>query len=372
MPLKRLSPTSTHDTRLKPGANERAGGLFPRITSIPRRSGLKLGAWCLLGVWCLGFGVSAIGAEITVSGTKFYRDGSPFPYTGVSFFNAIYNTNFNASSEARVAWIKKFQSYGINVLRVWCQWDNARGFVDASSASTMYQPDGLLRAEPLTTLKAMLRDCDAQGVVVELAFFAQESFRENIRIGPPADEKAVAELTRELMPFRNVTFQIWNEHDDERVIPLVKLIKSLDRKRLVTNSSGYAGDLGRDEENRVLDYLTPHTSRQSKERKHWEVAAQEIESLLKKFNKPVVDDEPARNGTSQFGGPKETTYPTDHILNIYNVWRVGGYPTYHHDMFQTGYGTPACPPSGVPDPEFSPYHRRVFEFLKLRDKYSSK
>lgn len=34
-----------------------------------------------------------------------------------------------------------------------------------------------------------------------------------------------------------------------------------------------------------------------------------------------------------------------------------------------GYGTPACPPSGIPDPEYSPYHRQVFEFLKLRERY---
>ena len=31
-----------------------------------------------------------------------------------------------------------------------------------------------------------------------------------------------------------------------------------------------------------------------------------------------------------------------------------------------------CPPSGVFDPEFSPYHHQVFEFLKLRDKYAPK
>ena len=81
-----------------------------------------------------------------------------------------------------------------------------------------------------------------------------------------------------------------------------------------------------------------------------------------------MDDEPARNGTSNFGGPKNPTHPGDHILAIYNVWRAGGYPTYHHDMFQTGYGTPACPPRGIPDPEFSAYHRQVFEFLKLRER----
>lgn len=51
---------------------------------------------------------------------------------------------------------------------------------------------------------------------------------------------------------------------------------------------------------------------------------------------------------------------------------VGAYPTYHHDMFQTGYGTDACPPGGVPDPEFSGYHRQVFEFLKLRRRYEPK
>ena len=312
---------------------------------------------------------SISGAELSISGTRFQVDNKPFSYVGLSFFNAIYNTNFNATSDARIQWLKKFQSYGISVLRVWCQWDSKRGFADASPASTMYRPDGTLRAEHLRTLKEILRDADGLGMCIELVLFSQESFRENTRIPEPADEKAVTALTRELMPFRNVTFQIWNEHDDDRVIPLVKLVKSLDPKRLVTNSSGYAGDLGKDEENALLDYLTPHTTRQTKGRRHWEIAAQEVESLLKKFKKPVVDDEPARNGTSNFGGPREQTHPMDHILNIYNVWRVGCYPTYHHDMFQTSYGSPAVPPSGIPDPEFSPYHRQVFEFLKSRERY---
>ena len=59
----------------------------------------------------------------------------------------------------------------------------------------------------------------------------------------------------------------------------------------------------------------------------------------------------------------------DHILQIWQVWQMGGHVVYHHDMFQTGYGSPACPPSGIPDPEFSPYHRKVFEFLAKRDRY---
>jgi hypothetical protein len=129
--------------------------------------------------------------------------------------------------------------------------------------------------------------------------------------------------------------------------------------------------LGNDEENRALDYLTPHTSRQSKGR-HWEIAPREIAGLLAKFKKPVVDDEPARCGTSQFGGPKGPTSPNDHILQIWQVWQLGGYIIYHHDMFQTGYGSPAVPPSGVPDPEFNPYHRHVLEFIAQRERYQPK
>ena len=313
----------------------------------------------------------ASAAELSISGTRFRLDGQPFSYTGVSFFNAIYNPTFNATTEARKRWLQKFRHHGITVLRVWCQWDSKRGFVDASPASTLYHPDGSLHADRLQTLTEILRDADSLGICVEIALFSHESFSEGIHVAEPADEKAVAALTRELMPYRNATFQIWNEHSDARVLPLVKVIKSIDAKRLVTNSPGFAGVLGSDKQNSALDYLTPHTTRQGNER-HWELAPKQIATLLKKFDKPVVDDEPARNGTSRFGGPKGVTSPMDHIVQIIRVWDAGGYPTYHHDMFQTGYGTPAVPPSGIPDPEFSPYHKVVFEFLKSRDRYEPK
>jgi hypothetical protein len=319
-------------------------------------------------LWLLLLSANLSAGELKVAGTKFLLDDKPFPYTGMSFFNAIYNPAFNNSTPARMEWMRQFQSYGINVLRIWCQWDNARGFVDAGAGKTLYAADGGLVRTNLEILKAILVDADKLGICVELVLFAQESWRENIRVGEPAELRAVTELTRELKTFRNVTFQIWNEHTDNRVLPLVKLIRSIDPRRLVTNSPGGAGVLGSDEENAVLDYLTPHTTRHAKE-KHWQVAPRELEGLLRKFSKPVVDDEPARNGTAQFGGPREQTSPYDHIVQIVSVWKLGAYTTYHHDMFQTGYGSPACPPSGVPDPEFNPYHKAVFDFLKLRGRY---
>jgi hypothetical protein len=305
--------------------------------------------------------------EITVAGTAFRLNGEPFPYAGVSFFNAIYNPAFNKSSTDRRVWLGKFKKYGVNVLRVWVQWDNARGFADAARDHTLYHPDGTLRAEHVTRLKAILVDCDAEGVVVELTLFSQESWREGIRIGPAETDKAVAALARELLPFRNVTFQVWNEMA-ERTLDVLKVIKAADPKRLVTSSPGFAGVLGDPAHNAALDYLTPHTSRQNAG-KPWELAPAEVAYLLKRYRKPVVDDEPARTGTAKFGGPKEPTSPFDHVLHIHEVRKAGGYVTYHHDMFQTGYGSPAVPPSGVPDPEFSPYHRTVFEFLARRDRY---
>ncbi len=312
---------------------------------------------------------SAFGAKhtLSISGTRFQLNEQPFPYTGISFFNAIYNPTFNQSPEERKTWIAKFQKYGINVLRVWCQWDNKRTFVDSGPNQTLYHPDGRLREEHLRTLKAIITDADELGVVVQVVLFSQESWFNDIRLAPAAMDQAVASMTRELMPHRNVVIQIWNELS-ERVLDCVKIVRSVDPKRIVTNSPGVAGFMGDPPQNQALDYLTPHTSRQVAGRT-WEIAPKEIAYLLARYKKPVVDDEPARNGTPNFGGPKEGTSPYDQIIQIQNVWELGAYICYHHDMFQTGYGTPAIPPSGIPEPEFNPYHRQVLEFIALRERY---
>lgn len=318
-------------------------------------------------VFGLALWLPAAGAEIGVQGTEFVQAGKPFPYTGMSFFNAIYNRAFNESSEARLKWLDKFSSYGINVLRVWAQWDNARGFVDACRECSLYHADGRLRAERVATLKAIAADADKRGMVIELVLFSQESWREKIRLTEEAAAQAVRQLTLELMPHRNVTLQVWNEFSWQTAA-LAKVIKSVDQQRLVTSSPGFAGVLTAGaEETALMDYLTPHTSRQGAG-KTWEVAPAEIRYLLKRYGKPVVDDEPARNGTANFGGPKEPTLPLDHVLHMWEIWKAGGYVTYHHDMFQTA-GSAAVPRDGIPDPEFSPYHRQVFEFLKQRARY---
>jgi len=306
------------------------------------------------------------GNVIRVEGTGFTLNGDPFEFTGISFFNALYNAEFNKDAGTRQAYIRRFRGLGINVLRVWCQWDNTHGFIDGGKDKTLYHADGSLKPEVLSRVKGLARDADEEGCVILLVLFSRESWRNGIRLGDEEMDRAVAEITRGMQPHRNVIFQVWNEFD-HRAIECYQTIKGLDPERLVTNSPGYAGFLGSDEENRMMDYLSPHTTR--KDDRHWEIAEREIESLITKYGKPVVDDEPARKGTPRFGGPKNPTHPTDHVLHIYNVWRAGGYAIYHHDMFQTGYGSEAVPPNGIPLDGFSPYHDRVFEFLKRKERY---
>ncbi len=303
---------------------------------------------------------------ISVSDTRFEMNGQPFEFTGVSFFNALFNEEFNKNSDTRIKYIREFKDSGINVLRVWCQWDNVRGFIDGGTGKTLYNTDGSLKPELISRLKEIVKDADDEGVVILLALFSRESWNENIRLNDAASNKAVEDITKELLQYRNVIIQIWNEFD-YRTVDYCKIVKTVDPKRLVTNSPGYGGFLGSNEENRALDFLSPHTTRD--DHRHWEVAAKEIEYLLTKYRKPVVDDEPARKGTPNFGGPKTPTQPEDHILHIYNVWKAGGYVVYHHDMFQTGYGSEAIPPNGIPLPGFSPYHDQVFNFLKNKERY---
>lgn len=310
---------------------------------------------------------------LSVEGTRFTLDGQPFSFTGFSFFNALYNPAFNESGSARLDRLRVFGRYGLNVLRVWGQWDSKRGFVDTAPGNTLITPEGGLVAAHVERLEQLCEAARSLGMVVELAVFAQESWHDGVRHGPEAAEKGVRELTLALRLHRNLAIQIWNEFS-ENALPLARAVKEVDPERMVTNSPGGAGVLvappGRGDVERLLDFLTPHTSRQrSGPNPHWQVAPLEIAYLLERFGKPVVDDEPARNGTSDFGGPDRATSPYDHIVQIAAVWRTGGHIVYHHDLFQTGYGTPAVPPSGIPEPEFNPYHRQVLEFIRTRERY---
>ena len=301
---------------------------------------------------------------LTANGTKLYLDDEPFFFQGLSCFNAIYNPTLNASVQARDQWLNTFKCNGISVLRVWCQWDFSppRTFVDVGPATTMYTENGEIVDAHFQRLEKLILAADALDMVIEVVAFSHEKIPGEENLPVPLQEHAVRTLTRHLKPYRNLILQIWNE-DSTNVVRHFEIIKAEDAERIVGNSPGFANNLGDDKQNHLMDVLMPHTVRRASE-KFWEVAPQQIEQLLHTFGKPVIDDEPARCGIVQFGGIDGGTHPEQHIAQIGAVRKVGGYHTYHHDMFQRGYGSPTTSPSGLPDPAFSPFHRQVFDYLR--------
>jgi hypothetical protein len=298
---------------------------------------------------------------LAIEGTRLTLDGRPFALQGLSFFNALYNPTFNRDAAGRLRWLRTFKDTGVNTLRVWCQWDFAppRTFVDVAPECTLYTDEGAVRDEPFRTLAEIIAAADSLGMVLEVTLFSHEK-QPNLAVA--AQERGAREVARRLLPHRNLILQIWNE-DSTEVRRLYEAVKAVDPARLVTNSPGVANVLGDEAQNRLLDLLTPHTVRRQAER-FWEEAPRQIAALLQQYRKPVIDDEPARTGLLQFGGIEGGTTPERHIEQIRRVRAAGGYHIYHHDMFQRPYGDPATPPSGLPDPDFSPFHRRVFDFLR--------
>jgi hypothetical protein len=302
--------------------------------------------------------------SLSIQGTRLFLDDAPFFFQGLSFFNAIYNPTFHASDDARRGWLRKFKENGVNALRVWCQWDFSppRTFVDVAPEQTMYTDDGEIRDGSFKRLAALLADADALAMIIEVVAFSHEKIPGEENLPVPQQERAIAALTERLRPYRHVLLQVWNE-DSLNVLGHVAIVKEVDPDRIVTNSPGFAGNLGDEAQNRAMDLLTPHTVRRRAER-FWEVAPRQVASLLATYEKPVIDDEPARTGIVQFGGIEGGTKPAYHIAQIERVRAVGGYHTYHHDMFQRSYGAATTPPTGIPDPDFNPFHRAVFDYLK--------
>lgn len=310
--------------------------------------------------------------ELQVDGRKLLLNGQHFFLQGLSFFNALYNPHMNKSSEEVVKRLKYYKETGINTLRIWCQWDfnpPSSQWVDVGPGNTMYTDEGEIREESFYRLARLIEAADGLEMVLEVVLFSHEK-QPNLPAG--IQEKLAGLMAQRLKPYRNIILQIWNE-DSTEVARYCRKIKSEDPRRLVSNSFAYdindpiapdviAYDRFNEEAAKLLDILTPHTVRRGVER-FWDYAVEQIQYLQNKYNKPVIDDEPARTGTFDFGGIAGGTKPEQHIAQIKNVRACGAYHIYHHDMFQKGYGDPSIPPQGIPNAEFSDFHRPVFEFL---------
>ena len=310
--------------------------------------------------------------EITVSGTCFLLNGNPFPYTGISFYNAIYNPSFNESSAARRKSLQKFSE-----IRHQCPArlfavgsEDVPGSTFARTARYISATERCARRTPHGSRRSW-RMPMPWAWWFELEVFQHQSWRQGTLGGLKKEraksvERALPLLTRELLPYRNLTFQLWGEMTF-RTVEYTKLIKATDPKRLVTNSPGGSGVLGTRAGDEALDYLAPHTTRQTGGR-HWEIAPNEFTYLLSRYRKPVVDDEPARNGTHMLAGRPPRTYPFDQILQMYQVWKAGGMSTITTTCSRPATGRRPYRPRRS-RPRFNPYHRAVLEFIARRERY---
>jgi hypothetical protein len=178
----------------------------------------------------LGFAQAGPGPALTASGPTFQVDGRPGFLLGVSLFDAL------GATPPRDRDLDEMKSWGVNTVRVWAHWHEP-----------IYGPTGELTAQGRPRLMQLAQRLQSRGLILELvllrpgqlpgqpfAVFASEEAR----------LRALGAMTDALRGFRNVIFDLYNEHDHpDGAITHAALrvmrdrVKAIDAGRLVTVSS---------------------------------------------------------------------------------------------------------------------------------------
>lgn len=167
---------------------------------------------------------------LSLAATRIALDGEPRWLAGVSLFDALGPT------PPRDADLDALSKWHVRVVRVWAHWNTA-----------IYDAGGALRPDGETRLHRFVERLRDRGMVVELVLLRPGQLpgeRYAIFDAPAARVRAVREIARSLRPYRNVLFDLYNEHDhqDGRIShrelrTLRDAVKEIDRDRLVTVSS---------------------------------------------------------------------------------------------------------------------------------------
>jgi endo-1,4-beta-mannosidase len=232
-----------------------------------------------------------------VDQTHFTLNGKPTFLYGISYYGAL-----GASDEAVRADLDDMQRHGLNWIRVWATWSAFDHDVSAVDA------DGNARAEFLARLKALVADCDARGMVVDVTLSRGDKAAGPPRLGThDAHARAVETIVTELKPFRNWYLDLSNERNVrdarytsfEDLRDLRELVRRLDPDRLVTASQG--GDIDADELRRYVqemsvDFITPHRPRDAESPGQTEAKTREYLAQMATLGRvvPVHYQEPFR------------------------------------------------------------------------------
>ena len=149
---------------------------------------------------------------------------------GVSLFDAL------GSTAPRDQDLDVLKSWGVNLVRVWAHWHEA-----------VYLPDGTLSEPGRTRLVQLATRLESRGLMFELVLLRPGQLPGQpfaLFVSESARVKAVESIANALRAFRNVVFDLYNEHDHAdgpishgaaRV--LRDRVKAIDKARLVTISS---------------------------------------------------------------------------------------------------------------------------------------
>ena len=212
------------------------------------------------------------GSTLTVSGTAVHIDGRPAFLSGVSLFDAL------GAVPPRDADLDALKTWGVNTLRVWAHWHEP-----------IYRSDGSLTEGGRARLLALARRLQARGLLFELVLLRPGQLPGQpfaLFTSEAARAKAVDAVTAAMRPFRNVLFDLYNEHDHPdgpishpAARALRDRVKGIDGARVVTLSSteshllsangeidgegmrNLRGEAGRDAGSVAVDLLAPHFPR---------------------------------------------------------------------------------------------------------------
>jgi hypothetical protein len=227
-------------------------------------------------------------------------DGEPVFLLGCSYYGALGVAEAKPIEQD----LDDLRAHGFNWIRVWATWNAFDNNVCAVA------PDGTVRRPYVGRLKRLCRLAGERGMVVDVTVTRGES--------PdfPADREehlaVMKTLAQELLPFRNVYFDVGNERNvgDARYVPMadvaecVRAIKAIDPDRVCTASDG--GDISREDVLALIDAgvdcICPHRARNAESPHQTAERTREYSAFMKDAARlvPVHYQEPFRRGYGNY------------------------------------------------------------------------
>ncbi|UCD27319.1 MAG: hypothetical protein JSV03_09305 [Planctomycetota bacterium] len=183
---------------------------------------------------------TATGVTLGISpdGRFFTIDGVPTFLHGISYYGNQYIT----TGSFRTQDLDDMLVDGFNWLRVWAYW--AWPWYTGPNVSALNK-DGTVREPYMTRLKTLIAECDARGIIVDCVML-RDTYNEWHSPDTLARHLTAAQtLATELLPYRNVYFDLGNERDNrgclvpfDEMPQLINAVKTIDPDRLCTFSQG--------------------------------------------------------------------------------------------------------------------------------------